>query len=128
MWGTRESILGAKTPGAVVRPGEAVKKSAAGAASLETRKIKIICEKIVKKLRKNCFFGPKGAFRRPNAGFWRPQAPETSIYKISDLLPKSQKIQNGSVDHPSPVFVTAKPFFAIFGPARGQIYGKTAKK
>ena len=29
------------------------------------------------------FFGPKGAFRRPNAGFWRLQAPETSIYNIS---------------------------------------------
>ena len=59
------------------------------------------------------------------SGAW---APETSIYKISDLLPKSQKFQNGFVDPPSPVFVTAKPFFAIFGSARGQIFGKRPKK
>ena len=26
---------------------------------------------------------PKGAFRRPNAGFWHLQAPESCIYKIS---------------------------------------------
>ena len=29
--------------------------------------------------------GPKGAFRRRNAGFWRIQAPETSILKYNGL-------------------------------------------
>ena len=37
---------------------------------------------------------------------------------------KSQKFRNGFVDGPEPIFEAAKPFRAIFGPARGQIFQK----
>ena len=65
-------------------------------------------EKIVKKMKEKLSFL---AFYIGNPGL---------IQKV--------RIQNGFVDPPLASFCNGPPFFAIFGPARGQIFGKNAEK
>ena len=43
-------------------------------------------------------------------------------------LPKSQKFQNGFVDRPSPVFVTANPFSRYLAPLGAKYIEKMPKK
>ena len=67
----------------------------------------------------------QGAFRRPNPGFWRLQAPETRILKIH-----GPKVKSSNFFPPiTPRQCLSRPtLFAIFGRASGQIYGKNRKK
>ena len=68
--------------------------------------------------------GPKGAFRRPNAGFWRPEAPETSIYKLAT---QKSKVRNFFRRSPLASACNGQPFSQYLAPL-GAKYLKRLKK